>query len=164
MITNNVAEDFDPEISGSTVVWDCASGLCVWDGSAVTWIEEAGSYVETPAISGSNIAYECTSDICVWDGSSLSEITDVSGFYGSHWCPDISDSNVVWHRYYTGDIGIFRWDGSSVTPIIDSETSKGCPAISGSSVGGANKSAPTARSSSGTGLTSPRSRTTKQMT
>jgi len=103
-ITDNSIDDWDPDLSGSNVVWARDDGndgeIYLWDGVTTTQITNNSTGDVEPAISGSNVVWACDDDndyyyeICLWDGVTTTQITDNDT---DDRRPAISGSNVVWY-------------------------------------------------------------------
>ena len=155
-LTDNSQDDYNPDISGSNVVWMNGPKLLLFDGSAVTQLASSircpDEYtLPDPSISGENVVV--TVYRAYWDQHILKGDTDIlllegntgyKVFDGLHigmrmdgpWdCePQISGSNVTWMVYDGNDYDVFLYDGSSVTQISDSSYDDWYPQISGTNV------------------------------
>ena len=144
-LTDNSADDFHSNISGSNVVWeydDPPAGrpeVYLWDGATTTKIG-TGYY---PDIDSSNMVWHAWDgsdyEIYFWDGASTTQVTNNST---DERYPAIFSANVVWQgcdggtgNYCDGgDYEIYFWDGMTTTQITNNATEDLAPVISGSNV------------------------------
>ncbi len=143
-LTDNGYQDYEPQVSGSRVVWSGYDGndheIFLYDGTTVTQLTDNDYYDWHPQVSGSSVVWEAgvdgdpyTCQIFLYDGTTVTRLTDNSGHHNGD--PRISGSSVVWFGgASSNEREIFLYDGTTVTQLTDNAHWDQNPDVSGSNV------------------------------
>jgi hypothetical protein len=111
-LSDNAANNSDPQIDGSNVVWYGGSypnvDIYLHDGTSVTNLSNNGASNSYPQIDGSNVVWSSGSylnyDIYLHDGTNLANLSNNGA---SNYSPQISGSSVVWQGNADGNDDIY---------------------------------------------------------
>jgi beta propeller repeat protein len=144
-LTNNGYFDYNPQISGSNVVWqglpftEKGYEIFFYNGSTTTQLTDNGYDDINPQVSGTNVVWQGSDgsdyEIFFFNGST-GDITQLTNNSYTDEYPQISGSNVVWQGYDGNDYEIFFYNGSTgdITQLTTNSYDDLSPQISGSNV------------------------------
>jgi beta propeller repeat protein len=125
-LTNNNTSDRNLQISGSNVVWEGNDGndteIYFYNGSTTVQLTNNDTDDNYPQISGSNVVWEGFGSnkrykqIYLYNGSNTIQLTDNTI---NNTDPKISGSNVVWSGFDSINTGIYFYNGSTITQLIN---------------------------------------------
>ncbi|MCT7977106.1 cadherin domain-containing protein, partial [Laspinema olomoucense] len=138
-LSNNSNDDYNPQISGSSVVWSGSEGtdneVYFYDGTSTTQLTNNSTDDYNPQISGSNVVWfgfdGTDNEIYFSDGTSTIQLTNNST---DDYSNQISGSNVVWYGFDGTDNEIYFYNGTSTIQLTNNSTDDSNPQISGSNV------------------------------
>ncbi len=150
-LTNNSFYEFNPQISGSKVVWSGSDGndseIFLYNGKTITQLTNNSLGDYEPQVSGSKVAWSSydgnDSEIFLYDGKTITQLTN-NNFDDIQ--PQLSGSRVVWKggEYLPCDCAfnfsynVFLYNGKTTTQLTNSSLREFYlhrpPQISGSNV------------------------------